>query len=153
MKTFRLQREQWLPRPVNDVFAFFADAKNLGRITPSWLNFQILDPQPTALATGVKIVYRLAWHGIPVRWVTEIERWNPPISFVDVQLRGPYRHWRHTHSFQQINGGTLMRDEVEYALPFGPLGVLAHKWKVKADLDKIFDYRAEQVEAKIRGAV
>jgi ligand-binding SRPBCC domain-containing protein len=150
VKTFQLEREQWIPRPSDEVFAFFADAKNLGRITPPWLNFQIVNPQPTALEAGVQIVYRLAWHGISVHWVTEIQSWHPPDSFVDVQLHGPYRHWRHTHSFQRLNGGTLMRDAVEYALPFGPLGLLAHRWKVKADLDAIFDYRAEKVEAEMR---
>jgi ligand-binding SRPBCC domain-containing protein len=145
VESFRLQREQWIPRSIEEVFAFFADAKNLEAITPSWLGFRILLPEPIAMRAGAHIVYRLCWHRFPMRWVTEIRSWDPPTGFIDVQLRGPYRHWHHTHSFQPVDGGTLMRDVVQYALPFGCLGWLAHAWVVKADLNAIFDYRATTV--------
>ena len=90
MRTFVLEREQWIPRPLDDVFAFFSDAKNLEAITPSWLGFRILTPEPIVMRPGAKIVYMLRWHGFPVRWVTEIRNWDPPTGFVDVQLKGPY---------------------------------------------------------------
>jgi ligand-binding SRPBCC domain-containing protein len=145
MKSLVLQREQWIPRPLVDVFAFFSDAKNLGVITPPWLGFQILIPEPIVMRSGAKIVYMLRWHGFPVRWVTEITRWDPPTRFDDVQLKGPYSLWHHSHSFQPIDGGTLIGDTVRYALPFGLLGRLAHACVVKAELNTIFDYRAEKV--------
>ncbi len=142
---YLLQREQWIPRAVEDVFAFFADARNLEAITPASLRFQILSPEPIAMAPGTLIEYQLRWHRFPIRWVTEIRRWDPPIGFMDVQLRGPYRLWEHTHRFQAVDGGTRMCDVVRYALPFGLLGRLAHAWVVKADLERIFDYRARKV--------
>jgi len=145
LTSFTLQREQSIPRPIEEVFAFFADARNLEAITPAWLAFQILSPAPIALRAGTPIHYRLRWHGLPLRWATEIESWNPPTEFIDVQAQGPYRLWHHTHSFQAVAGGTLMRDLVRYALPFGLLGQLAHAWLVKSDLRSVFDYRAAKV--------
>jgi ligand-binding SRPBCC domain-containing protein len=97
------------------------------------------------MRSGTRILYRLHWHGMPLRWLTEIHYWNPPTEFVDVQVQGPYRLWHHTHSFRPIDGGTLMRDVVRYALGFGPLGRIAHAWLVKPDLEAIFDYRALKV--------
>ena len=142
---YLLQREQWIPRPIAEVFAFFADAKNLEAITPSWLGFQILSPEPIAMAPGTLIEYQLRWHRFPMRWVTEIRSWDPPTTFMDVQLRGPYRLWEHTHRFQAVEGGTVMFDLIRYALPFGLLGRMAHAWFVKADLEGIFDFRAKRV--------
>jgi ligand-binding SRPBCC domain-containing protein len=140
-----LQREQWIARPIEEVFAFFADATNLEAITPPWLRFRILSPGPIAMRPGALIVYRLRWGWLPLRWVTEIEEWQPPFRFADVQLRGPYALWHHTHSFEPHDGGTLMRDRVRYALPLGPLGRLAHRLFVRRDLEAIFDYRAKKV--------
>ena len=145
MTSLVLQREQWIPRPLDDVFAFFSDANNLAVITPPWLGFLILNPEPIVMRSGAKIVYMLRWHGFPVRWVTEITRWDPPTGFDDVQLKGPYSLWHHSHSFQPFDGGTLIGDTVRYALPFGLLGRLAHACVVKAELNTIFDYRAKQV--------
>lgn len=145
MRTFLLQREQRIARPVAEVFAFFADATNLEAVTPPWLRFRILSPRPIAMRAGALIVYRLRWGWLPLRWVTEIEEWQPPFRFVDVQLRGPYALWHHTHTFEFHEGGTLMRDSVRYALPLGPLGRLAHRLFVRRDLEAIFDYRARKV--------
>jgi ligand-binding SRPBCC domain-containing protein len=145
MTSLVLQREQWIPRPLDDVFAFFSDAKNLGAITPPWLGFRILIPEPIVMRSGAKIIYMLRWHGLPVRWVTEITRWDPPTGFDDVQLKGPHSFWHHIHSFQPLDGGTLIGDSVRFALPFGLLGRLAHAWAVKAELNTIFDYRANKV--------
>lgn len=145
MANFILQREQTIPRPIDEVFAFFADAHNLEAITPPWLGFRILTPAPIAMREGMRILYRLRWHRLPLRWTTEIRRWDPPRLFVDVQQRGPYRLWEHTHEFEPVPGGTRMRDTVEYALPFGLLGRLAHAGWVRRDLQTIFDYRARRV--------
>lgn len=145
MAPYLLQREQWIPRPIGDVFAFFADARNLEAITPPWLRFQILSPEPIVMRSGSQILYRLRWRGFPVRWLTEIQSWNPPTEFIDVQTKGPYRLWHHTHRFEPVNGGTLMRDLVRYALPFGPLGRLAHAWLVRSELRAIFDFRGRRV--------
>jgi ligand-binding SRPBCC domain-containing protein len=140
-----LQREQWIPRPIENVFDFFADARNLEAITPAWLSFRILSPEPIVMKSGARILYQLRWHALPLRWLTEIRTWSPPTEFVDVQARGPYRLWHHTHSFEPVDGGTRMRDVVRYALPYGLLGRLAHPWLVKSDLEAIFDYRATKV--------
>jgi ligand-binding SRPBCC domain-containing protein len=152
MMVYTLQREQYLPQPIDEVFAFFADAGNLEAITPPWLRFNILTPRPIAMAPGALIEYRLRWHGMPIRWTTRIERWEPPTRFCDVQLHGPYRLWEHEHTFEPCDSGTRMRDVVRYALPFGVLGRLAQRMIVRSDLDAIFDYRAVQVEHMLAGA-
>jgi ligand-binding SRPBCC domain-containing protein len=145
VQSFLLQREQTIPRPIEAVFAFFADAKNLEAITPPWLAFRILTPGPVSMGEGARIFYRLRWHGIPLRWLTEIRRWNPPVAFIDEQLQGPYQLWHHAHQFESVPGGTRMRDVVQYALPFGLLGRVAHAAWVRRDLQTIFDYRACKV--------
>lgn len=151
MRIFTIKREQWIPWPVDEVFAFFADADNLEVITPAWLRFRILGPGPKPLGAGALIAYRLRWRGLPLRWVTEIEEWEPPLCFVDVQRRGPYALWHHTHAFEAYRGGTLMRDEVRYALPLGPLGRLMHRLAIRRDLERIFAYRAVWVSAVFGG--
>jgi ligand-binding SRPBCC domain-containing protein len=138
-----LFREQRIPAPLESVFEFFSGARNLDRITPPWLNFKILQA-PEVISECVMIYYRLAWHGIPMRWTTRIEEWRPPHRFVDLQLRGPYRLWHHT-SFESKDGGTLMRDSLRYAVPMGALGRLVAGWRVRADVERIFDYRSEQI--------
>jgi ligand-binding SRPBCC domain-containing protein len=143
-----LRREQRLPAPPADVFPFFAEAGNLEAITPAWLSFGIVAPRPSDVRVGTLIEYRLRLHGIPVSWLTRIEEWVPGERFVDVQLRGPYALWHHTHEFEADgDGGTLMRDTVRYALPYGPLGEIAHRLFVARDLAAIFDHRTERVRA------
>jgi ligand-binding SRPBCC domain-containing protein len=141
----RLERAQHLPGAPEDVFAFFSDALNLERITPPWLRFEVLTPGPLRLREGTLLEYRLRLHGVPVRWLTRIETWDPPHRFVDAQVRGPYRLWHHTHAFEPDGDGTLMRDTVRYALPFGALGALAHAAFVRRDLGRIFDFRQATV--------
>lgn len=145
MRTYVLQREQRIPRPIDEVFDFFADARNLEAITPPWLRFRILTPEPIAIGAGAHLEYQITWRWLAVRWLTEIRSWEPPNSFMDVQLCGPYRLWEHTHTFEAVEGGTFMRDVVRYSLPLGPLGRLAHGWFVKADLDEIFDFRGKRI--------
>ena len=142
-----LERTQTIPRPREGVFAFFADAHNLESITPPWLHFGVQTPRPIAMAAGTLIAYRMRLHGVPVRWLTRIEEWEAGAGFVDRQVRGPYRLWHHTHTFEDVPGGTLMNDRVRYALPFGRVGDAAHAAFVGADLAKIFDYRREAVAA------
>lgn len=133
----------WLPRPVAEVFPFFADARNLEELTPPFLRFQVLSPPPIPMAAGTRIDYRLRLHGIPIRWQSEITAWEPMRMFVDEQRRGPYRTWIHTHRFTAKNGGTLVEDEVRYDVPGG---ALVNALFVRNDVARIFAYR----EAKLR---
>jgi hypothetical protein len=147
-----LTREQRLPGTPEEVFPFFADAANLEAITPPWLRFRIVTPGPIEMREGALIEYRLRLRGIPIRWRTRIDEWEPGVRFVDRQLSGPYALWHHTHEFAPDGPDhTLMRDVVRYALPLGPLGELAHRITVKRDLRRIFDYRAETVARAITG--
>jgi ligand-binding SRPBCC domain-containing protein len=148
-----LRREQWIPRPIAEVFSFFSDARNLEEITPPWLGFRILTPGPIRIAAGTRIRYRLSLHGIPLGWTTEIRRWLPPFCFVDVQLRGPYRLWHHTHRLEPKDGGTLMTDVVRYRLPFGIIGRAMHYFKVRGDVERIFDYRFGRIQEVFGSAV
>ena len=147
-----LQRVQILPRPRDEVFAFFEDARNLEAITPTFLRFRVVTPGPIAMRAGALIEYRLSLFGAPFGWQTEIEIYEPTRRFVDRQLRGPYRVWRHTHEFEDVAGGTRMTDHVEYELPLGPLGDIAHALFVKRTVAKIFDYRAEVIGAHLEVA-
>jgi ligand-binding SRPBCC domain-containing protein len=140
-----IRREQWVPCALEEVFEFFSSARNLEALTPSWLNFQIMSA-PEQLEQGARIEYRLVWHAIGLRWSTIIAKWDPPHAFVDVQLSGPYRLWEHTHSFVAERGGTRLFDTVRYELPLGVLGRIAHSIRVRSDLKKIFDYRAQVIE-------
>jgi ligand-binding SRPBCC domain-containing protein len=156
MKVHRLIREERLGGSLEQVFAFFSDVHNLERITPRWLGFRIVGPPPDPLREGAIIDYTIRLAGVPVRWRTRIVDWQPRKQFTDVQERGPYSLWEHTHSFEEIAGGVLMRDDVRYALPFGPLGSLVHAIVVRASLRRIFDYRNEvmkglfPVDARVR---
>lgn len=140
--TYVLTDELWLPRPVDEVFSFFADAYRLEEITPPWLHFHVKTPKPVPMFPGSLIDYRLRLHGIPIRWRTEISEWEPPLRFVDRQLIGPYRLWEHLHTFEEKDGGTLVRDRVHYAVPGGSL---VHWLFVQPDLLRIFAYRRQKM--------
>jgi hypothetical protein len=141
------EQEQLVRRPRREVFAFFADAANLERITPASLHFEIRTPQPIAMRAGATIDYDLALFGVRFRWHTLIESFEADSGFVDVQTKGPYRSWRHSHTFSDAPGGTLVRDRVEYELPFGPLGELTRRLFVARQLRRIFDFRRAAIEA------
>jgi ligand-binding SRPBCC domain-containing protein len=146
MPIHTLRRERVVDADPDAVFAFFADPFNLEAITPPLLRFAVVTPAPIAMGVGAFIQYRLRVHGVPVRWDTLIQSWEPPRRFVDVQVRGPYRLWHHTHELSALDDGrTLMRDTVRYALSFGALGALAHRLVVRRDLEAIFAYRAQRV--------
>jgi len=150
MSEHYLKTSLTIDRPREEVFAFFADALNLERITPPELRFHIVTPQPIEIAQGSLIDYELRMRGIPVRWRTEIAVWNPPFEFVDQQLKGPYSQWIHRHTFTEIEPTkTLIEDEVRYRLPLGPFRDLGHFF-VKRELKYIFNYRQNAV-AEILG--
>lgn len=145
MRIHVLEREQFVPHPVPEVFAFFAAAENLERLTPPWLCFSVRSLAPKEIAENTLITYRLRVHGIPLRWVSRIEEWEPNHRFVDRQLTGPYALWHHTHAFSALSGGTLMRDTVRYAIGFGLIGELARALQIQRDLDNIFAFRRRAV--------
>jgi ligand-binding SRPBCC domain-containing protein len=140
-----------LPLVRDQVFAFFADATNLQRITPPELGFEIVTPLPIHLHEGTRLEYRLHLFGIPFAWQSEIRRWHPPEEFVDTQLRGPYKHWVHTHRFWEEHGATIIEDEVQYALPYWPLGELVYL-PVRLQLARIFRYRQQAIRAALQTA-
>lgn len=140
------ESSQWIPRPVGEVFEFFSSEANLERITPPWLNFRVLGKSTPQMQAGTLIDYQLKISGIPLKWRTEIEVWEPGVRFVDNQLNGPYKRWRHTHTFKSENGGTTMNDSVLYQLPLGRIGDLAASWKVRRQVRGIFAYRRDVIE-------
>lgn len=141
---YELRTESVLPLPREQVFAFFAAAENLERITPPELQFRIVTPLPIAMREGALIEYRLKLGGVPFGWTTRIASWEQPQRFVDKQLRGPYALWEHTHEFEDVAGGTRVTDRVRYRLPFGILGRLVHP-VVRLQLERIFAYRERAI--------
>ncbi len=142
-----LERTQEIPAPLESVWKFFSDPANLARITPAGLRFRIVSPRPAAMQEGSRIEYRIRWIVFRLRWVTRITRWQPLLRFEDVQEKGPYRRWTHTHSFESLGPGvTRMRDRIEYELPLGLVGALVHVLFVRRQLAAIFDYRRRAIE-------
>ena len=144
MRRYRLARSQWFPKSIEDAFAFFSRPENLEEITPPLLRFHIVRAD-RELHEGSRIEYQLRVRGVPMRWVSEITEWKPPYRFVDTQLRGPYALWQHQHTFTAERGGTRIGDEVEYAMPLGIAGVIAHALVVRRDVESIFDYRQRRL--------
>lgn len=142
---FCLEAEQWVPTALDDVFEFFSAAENLEALTPPTLRFQVLTPTPITMAEGLRIDYRLRLQGIPFRWRSRITEWDPPRAFTDLQERGPYLHWEHRHLFESVDGGTRLRDVVDYRVPLGPL---VHGWMVKPQLKRIFSYRGQVIAGR-----
>lgn len=136
-ENYRLTCQLVVPRARDEVFLFFADALNLEALTPPWLRFRVETAPPIIMTRGARIDYRLRIHGVPLRWTSAIDAWEPPQGFSDRQVRGPYRRWIHEHTFEPAGGGTLVGDRVDFAARGGRLvGRL-----VARDLKKIFDYR------------
>jgi ligand-binding SRPBCC domain-containing protein len=143
MRTFTFSSSLVLPRGLDELFPFFAEARNLETLTPSWLSFKVLTPEPIEMRPGTLIDYRLAWHGLPIRWRTVIDAWEPPHRFVDRMLKGPYRLWVHEHTFTAVDGGVRCDDRVEYAVPGG---LLVQRLAVGRDVERIFAYRTERLQ-------
>lgn len=144
---YRLETELIIPETRARVFEFFSDARNLEKLTPDSLRFSIVTPEPIDMKVDAVIQYRLKIRGIPVRWKTLISEWNPPFSFVDEQIKGPYRYWIHRHTFEEVDGGTLVKDLVRYQVPGG---ALVNKFFVTKDVLKIFSYRQEFLANKYK---
>jgi len=149
MATHVLQREQLLRTSLSEAWDFFSTPRNLARITPNDLSFAIREPFDDSPAhTGQLITYTVKpLMGIPLTWVTRIESVEAPRRFVDTQLKGPYKRWWHEHTFEEVEGGVLMRDRVEYELPLGALGEAFHDLLVRNRLTRIFNHRWAVLEA------
>ena len=140
--------EQFIPHELENVFPYFSDARNLEAITPEWLNFKIKSVSTPEIERGTRIRYRLKLHGMPLGWLTDIAEWEPPMRFVDNQLKGPYKLWYHEHTFHRVKGGTLIRDWVRFKLPLGKLGQWVALSKVRSDVEKIFEHRRIKIREK-----
>lgn len=151
MKLYILECEMSAPLSVREAFEIFEDPYNLAKITPPWLNFRITSDGKLEMRRGAEITYRIRWAGIPLSWKTAITEYEPPFFFVDEQARGPYRYWRHRHTFRPTEGGTIVGDRVEYALPFGWLGRIVHALFLRRQLRQIFAYRQKALAALMRG--
>ena len=149
MREWRIERAQLIAKPRAEVFAFFADPLNLERITPGFLRFRITSEPPIVMRRGALIDYRLRLYGVPLRWRTRIEAYDPPNGFTDAQLFGPYRRWVHRHYFVEVPGGTEIRDRVDYVLPLGVLGTLAHGLFVRRSVERIFAFRAAVIDREL----
>lgn len=146
MKLYNLQRKQIIPRRRKEVFAFFSKPENLSLLTPPSLEFNILTPVPVQMNEGALVDYTIKVAGLPVRWTTLITLFDAPTIFVDVQLKGPYSFWHHTHEFADVDRGTEMTDSVRYGMPAGCLGSIVHTLFVKPQLRRIFEYREKRLK-------
>jgi len=147
-RAFVFRSEQFVQQPLEEVFKFFSQAENLQELTPPWLHFKILSVDPMPVRKGTLIRYSLRWRIFPIGWTTEIIEWDPPHGFVDVQLKGPYNLWHHEHRFVAEASGTRIIDEVQYALPFGWFGRMAHALKVNKDVRSIFEFRKDAIRKR-----
>lgn len=145
---YRLHRRQVVGGSLPAVFAFFQDPGNLEHITPPWLGFRVLSATDPAVRLGTRIRYRLHLYGLPLRWESRITEYEENRWFADEQVVGPYRRWYHRHVFSEAPGGVVVEDTVEYALPFGILGPLAHAVAVQRQLAAIFDYRSRAMQQR-----
>lgn len=146
MSQFKFTSIQEIDRPLNEVFDFFSRAENLEHLTPDWLDFKILTPLPIEMKTGTLIDYQIKLYGIPLKWKTQITKWDPPFCFVDSQIKGPYSVWIHEHKIEEHDGKTIMKDIVDYDIPAGFLKSLVNKVFVSKQIQSIFEYRRKSIE-------
>ena len=138
-----IHAEALVPAPLDETFAFFSDARNLERLTPPWLAFNIRTEGPIAMREGTLIDYRIVLYGVPIPWQTRIDVWEPGVRFVDLQVRGPYRWWRHEHRFEAAGEMTRVIDHVEYT----PRARWISGALVTRDVERIFSYRKQTLAA------
>ena len=146
---YTLHRRQWVPRGLFETFGFFERPQNLPVITPPWLAFSILTPEPIAMARGLIIDYRVRVLRLPTHWRTLVSEYDPPHGFRDVQVIGPYRLWDHRHRFWREGGGTVIEDFVVYEPPLGPIGSLLNRLVIRRQLEEIFDFRRRRIEDRL----
>ncbi|MES2785965.1 MAG: TIGR01777 family oxidoreductase [Pseudomonadota bacterium] len=140
--------EQWIACTGEDLWPFFCDANKLEAMTPAFLAARVQGMSTPVIGKGTLIDYQLRLHGIPVKWQARIEDWDRPRRFVDVQVKGPFALWHHTHDFIPMGGGTLMRNTVRYRLPGKWPGAVAGSARVAGDLDRIFGHRSQIIEER-----
>uniref|UniRef100_A0A7V2ZMN8 Cell division inhibitor n=1 Tax=Ignavibacterium album TaxID=591197 RepID=A0A7V2ZMN8_9BACT len=145
MKIYQLKSSQILPVSLSEAWKFFSDPKNLSKITPNWLNFEITSSLPNRMYAGMIVSYKVRpILNIPQTWITEITHVDEPFYFVDEQRFGPYKMWHHEHIFTEIpDVGVEMQDIVTYMIPFGLLGRIANSLFVRKRVLEIFQYRKE----------
>jgi len=151
MRLYALHCEMLVKRPLSETFAFFENPANLGKITPPWLSFQIVT-KGVPMAQGAQFDYVIKWLGLPMKWRSLISAYNPPFSFADEQLIGPYKTWHHEHTFSQTTNGVIVGDHLQYSLPLGPLGAIAQAVMVKRQLESVFRYRQSELAKIFPGA-
>ncbi len=152
MHLYSLRAQQNLPLALAQAWEFFSNPNNLAEITPAWLNFKVISELPERMYPGMIVTYQVRpWGSLALNWVTEITHVHAPHFFVDEQRFGPYRFWHHQHHFREIAGGVEMTDIVHYALPFGPLGRMAHFVSVEARLQEIFKFRRDRLDKIFSG--
>lgn len=141
-----IRTEQLIGNTRKEVFAFFQDPKNLERITPDFLNFSIVSDPPDTIAEGTTFQYHLKYHGVPMKWISRITCWDPPVRFVDEQIQGPFQKWHHTHQFTDHEEGTCVMDYVQYEVPGWILAPFIHQYRVRPDVESIFSYRQKRIQ-------
>lgn len=148
-RTTYLHATQWVPRPLKEVFFFFSQPENLGRLTPPNMKFVLLNETPVHMKEGLELSYKIKAKGIPMGWTSQITNWDPPHSFSDIQLKGPYVSWDHTHKFSHEGSGTLVEDEVFYKAP-------GFRWTerlfIRPDIERIFRFRHQALEEILAGS-
>lgn len=150
MRTYSLHCELLVKRSLKETFAFFENPANLGKITPPWLSFNIVSKDVT-MRQGAQFNYVIRWLGLPMKWRSLISKYEPPFIFVDEQVIGPYKTWRHQHTFLETSKGVIVGDHLEYSLPLGLLGAVAQKVLVKRQLEEVFRYRQRELTKIFNG--
>lgn len=141
MKCYDLESEQFIDQPIEKVFDFFSRPENLEKITHPKYHFTILTPKPIFMEKGTLIDYTIRILGFSVHWRALISSYNPPHSFIDEQIKGPYLLWHHKHNFKEKNGGTIILDSIRYAVPMGIIGRFLNYFWIRNDIKRIFKHR------------
>lgn len=152
MPDYVIERRLWLARGRRDVFAFFADPRNLGSLHPEWARPRWLADPPDRLDAGAVLDFSVPLGGLRIPWRVMVREFDPPFRFVDAQIRGPFARWEHRHRFleepEREGGppGTCIEDRVTYRLPMGPLGRAAHAFGAGRRIAGLFEYRDRRLK-------